>query len=544
MLTGERVVRITEPVEQIYMDVSSKLLINLAAHLKDGDLSDPARWEIQKLTELGTLTEESIDIIASSTGRKNDVIRDAIRKAVDISLEDTEKGLAAAAAKSVIQTPSTTLQTSHRVAEVVENHLALAVRDTNLVNTVMLDSTLNLYRQAITSIAAAGRAAQVEQLLTATSLTGVTGKLGAAQRVLNEAALSVTLAGSSQQKAVRNAIRQLANKGITGFVDRAGRQWSPEAYVTMDVRTTVHNAAIQAQRARSSEYGVSTFQISTHPGARPLCAPYQGWICSWDDSGGVVYDFYGREYAVHPISETSYGEAAGIFGINCGHFPNTFISGYSVPRYDELLPEDEAANAKRYEEFQTQRAIERKLRAAKTKALAYDAAGLRDDFGYMAMRIHDLSEGYEDFCELHGLTPRLYRTRVLGYNRSIAAKAAWAASQERLRVQMLATKALPSAAKIHLTPLRLSVQTLLFDAEHIDSRGHHVTEEQAKAWIHNALFSVSVWKGEYERFYSDSGAVYVNLKTGTIRTAYSSNEYDARTRQLIEVYKNAKVRNS
>ena len=50
--------------------------------------------------------------------------------------------------------------------------------------------------------------------------------------------------------------QQIHKEGITGFYDRIGRKWSPEAYVNMDIRTTVHNTAIEAVKIRQEDYGV------------------------------------------------------------------------------------------------------------------------------------------------------------------------------------------------------------------------------------------------------------------------------------------------
>ena len=60
-----------------------------------------------------------------------------------------------------------------------------------------------------------------------------------------------------------------------------------------------------------------------------MCAPYVGWICRWDGSSGIVHDLDGNAYQYVPITDTSYGEPAGIFGINYGHSPYTFVDGFS-----------------------------------------------------------------------------------------------------------------------------------------------------------------------------------------------------------------------
>ena len=84
---------------------------------------------------------------------------------------------------------------------------------------------------------------------------------------------------------------------------------------------------------------------------------------------------------------------------------------------------------------------------------------------------------------------------------------------------------------------------MAFDDNHINGeRDHKVTEKEAKNWIENALFSTTVWKGQFERFYSKDGAAYVNMDTQSIRTAFSSSDYDEKTKSLIEVFINANAR--
>ena len=93
---------------------------------------------------------------------------------------------------------------------------------------------------------------------------------------------------------------------------------------------------------------MTTFQIGPNKISRPLCAPYVGWICSWDGSSGIIHDLDGNAYSYVPITDTSYGEPAGIFGINCGHSPYTFVDGFSLPRYHEMTPEELEKNEEAY----------------------------------------------------------------------------------------------------------------------------------------------------------------------------------------------------
>ena len=357
MLTPNEVLILSEPVEQMYADCASQLLINIARHFTMDGLSTAQEWRIRRLAEMGQLTRECVRIIARTTGQSEETIRATLERAAGMSLADLED-LMERAVKAGKISGAGELFASSRVRSVLDAMTTNAQNSMNLVNTTMLRSTLDSYRAAITQVF----------------------NLEEAQAILNQAAGSVALSVEARRDAVRQAIKGLADKGITGYVDKAGRNWTPEAYVNMVVRTTVHNTSIEVEKERAADYDVNTFQISLKTPARPLCAPYIGWICSWDGTTGTFTDLYGREYTLHSIYETSYGEPAGIFGINCGHDPITVVDGFSIIRDEPLNPEQQEKNAEVYQETQTMRSLERDVRKLKTEALAYNAAEDKEAF--------------------------------------------------------------------------------------------------------------------------------------------------------------------
>lgn len=417
-LTPNDILRISEPVEQMYMDCTSQLLINLSKHFKSNTALSTRDYETQKLSELGELTNESIEIIAANTGRAPEEITKAVTEGMGLEIQETEKVCQGAAAKGTIQSATTSWQASERVKAVVDNLVEQATEDSNIVNTVMLNSTRERYVQAVQY--ATQEEARILATYGAMDVATLESKLQLTQGILNQATLSTAIGAEARTQAVRKAVEMVVAQGITGYIDAGGHKWSPEAYINMDIRTTVHNAAVQGQKARSADYDVQTFQISSHAGARPLCAPYQGKIYSWDGSTGVVTDLYGVQYHYEGIGNTSYGQPAGIFGINCGHRPVTFVDGYSRPRFEPT--QDEEENKRRYELSQKQRYMERQIRDEKTKALCYDAAGDTEAFRKSADRIKEKTANYKEFCKSNDLTQRNERTQVVGYNRSIAGK--------------------------------------------------------------------------------------------------------------------------
>ncbi|MGN0663694.1 MAG: phage minor head protein [Negativibacillus sp.] len=95
---------------------------------------------------------------------------------------------------------------------------------------------------------------------------------------------------------------------------------------------------------------------------------------------------------------------------------------------------------------------------------------------------------------------------------------------------------LPKEAVVNFPPKYINTEKMEFDGRHINKeRAHAVTEEQAREWIMDAKVSVTVWKGQYERYYACGGAVYVDLRQKLIRTAYPKGEFTEKLVELMEV---------
>ena len=402
-LTPNEILKLSEPVEQVYSNIVDALLINMGKHFNSGHTLSTEQWEIRKLAELGQLNKESIEIIASLTGQNKELITVALENAVYMATKDIEPELKKAVKKGAIQNAAAdNVIASQSIVQALNAYEQQAMNKLNLVNTTMLESTLAQYRKVIANT------------------VNIDRQMKAAQEVLNTAAGKVIAGTESRQQALRQALSQIHKEGVTGFYDRTGRKWSPEAYVNMDIRTTVHNTAIEAVKTRQEDYGVDIFRVSRHSGARPLCYPYQGRYFSWNNKSGTFTDGEGKRHRYSPISSTSYGKPAGLFGINCGHHPITMIPGVSIPR--DRPEQDKEENDKVYAESQEQRRLEREIRYSKQKAAMMEAAGDKEGFEKEAVKIREKQADYNAFCKKTGRTKRLDRTQVFEYNKSISGK--------------------------------------------------------------------------------------------------------------------------
>ena len=391
-LTPNDILEISEPIEAIYQRTVDELLINIAKHFEISGWERTRYWEIKKLSEMGALTKESAAIIAKNTQMVPAEIEKAFLQVSEKACLDIDPQLRAAAEKGILQDPKTTPSTSVLMRQQIQGYVDQAIDTTNMVNTTMLESTRQVYFKGVAQAVSEATRAEIMQTLEAGALEAVTNT-------------------ETRVRAIRKAMNAITAQGITGFYDKAGRKWSAEAYVSMVIRTTAHNAAISSVRTRQQEFGGGDiFQVSSHPAARPLCYPYQGKFFSWSSEGEFT-DGAGHTHIYNNINDSSYGEPAGLFGINCGHHPIPMIPNYSYPQDGPVMDEEE--NAKAYEESQRQRQYERNIREAKRDLEIAKATGDTDAIKAAEQKVAREQANMRGFIKETG-RPRRYDREAIG----------------------------------------------------------------------------------------------------------------------------------
>lgn len=390
MLTPAKIQAISDPIEEVYIHIVDELLVNIGKHLTSPTWTHTAAWEIQKLSEMGQLTQENAEIINKWIKQLPQEVRDAMEETRRLALEKIEKDMEKAVRLGKLPEPL-----ADSTVNVLNEYSQQAIDQLNLVNTVMLQSSVQQYQRGVQ--------------LTKEEYDKLMQQQEQTQIILNEAAGSVATGIETREKALRRAITRISDEGLTGFIDRAGHHWTPEAYVNMDIRTTVHNTAIQSVKNFMTDYNTQVFQVSSHAAARPGCYPYQGKFYSWDNSAGEIELGNGNRVRYEPLNVTTYGQPAGLFGINCGHYPIPIVPGVTIPHgADNIQPKEE--NDKAYAESQVQRSLERQIREAKRVVeMAGDKASPE-----MKQRVKDAQEQMRDFIAKTGRTRRYDREKIGG----------------------------------------------------------------------------------------------------------------------------------
>ena len=511
--------QLVEPVDGIYIDLEAQILQNIARHLQGWEQPiDTDRWLLQKLAEIGKLNQENIRLIAKMSGLSQTAAERMLNEATQDVIDNMEPGLRYMARRGLAE-ETVQADKSKNVKRVVHSFRKQAKDTLNMCNTVMLYKASEKYKSLVSNIAQE------------------------AWNILNSGAGGVVSGVESRQQAVRRCIRQLNDKGIPAFVDKRGREWTPEAYVNMAMRNTAKSTAEEVQDARIQDAGCHLIQIDSHSGARPKCAKDQGKIFDLNNGSGYTEDLHGKKIRYYPWNSSSYGEPDGILGINCRHHKWPFVPGVNVQRY--FPTEDMDANDKLYKQTQVQRALEREVRKQKRECMMLDAAGDQEGFEEASVKLKRTENKLKYYVkDTPGLHRRIDREQIVGFDKRLSAEAVAknkkVQKEVALKIRNDKIKEELTEAKIRgvprINPDKIDVSEFSFDAGHINAeREHSVSREEAERFIKEADISLTRWNGRFVNYYGPNGAVYVDTENNNIRTAFKKEQFDEQTLKIREV---------
>lgn len=207
----------------------------------------------------------------------------------------------------------------------------------------------------------------------------------------------------------------------------SGHKDTLEVAVLRCIRTGVAQSSGNMTIQQCKDMGWNHVLVSQHLGARvsdtdPI-ADHAGWQ-------GKVYCIDGKDAQFDNLLDaTGYPEnPLGLCGYNCRHSFAPFLPGVSQ---NHNKPIDTEANRRAYDLSQTQRAMERRIRAQKRKCTALHAAvkncedpaakaKLQEKYAQSAKRLQEQNAAYTKFCADNDLKPYHERLAVAGWDRSAA----------------------------------------------------------------------------------------------------------------------------
>jgi len=219
---------------------------------------------------------------------------------------------------------------------------------------------------------------------------GLTRGINATYRdTIENAVYGMTTGNLTRGDAIAVAVDDMARKGLPGFVDRAGRQWRPETYADMALRTTYARASTQGKLSRLEERGRNLVIISDSPEECPTCRPWEGKILAIKGAPSAP-----------AVATVDAARSAGLWHPRCTHSANAYVEGLTVPKPSVASPED-------YRLSQQQRGLERRVREARRRVVAAEATGDKKNILVARKRLGAQQEALGGFLEQTKRIPRV-----------------------------------------------------------------------------------------------------------------------------------------
>lgn len=180
------------------------------------------------------------------------------------------------------------------------------------------------------------------------------------RQVIAEASPLQLVGALTRREAAQRALNRFADAGVTGFVDRTGRQWSMTSYTEMATRTAARRAQWAGHADQLQAHGQDLVQVSDHSQECELCRPWEGKILSL--SGAPRLD------GVKWTATLAEAQAAGLGHPGCRHTFGIYLPGITQPLTNTADPQGDA-------DRQHLRYLERGVRQWKAReAVALDPA--------------------------------------------------------------------------------------------------------------------------------------------------------------------------
>jgi hypothetical protein len=389
MLKPEYLMQAADPVVEIYSQVELDILADIARRIvKTGYFTDTAQWQLRKAKEFGYLQGDVNGILSKATG---------------LSRKEVQKLMTAAGIKSLASDDAIYKAAGLSPAAIAESPALTAM----------------LLQGTDTTMALIG------------NYTKTTAKVStvAFNSILDRAFIQITSGAFDQTTAIKRAIRELATSGIEKIAYPSGATSSIETAVRRAVTTGVNQSVSKLQLLRAEEMGCELVETSSHAGARPSHAEWQGKVFCIKGHHKRYGDFY---------RETGYGTGEGLCGWNCYHSFYPYFEGLSTPSFSRDPSRDAGrTNGDDYELQQKQRYYERKIREAKKECSTIDAAmnsatndelkkELYGDFQKASVKLKQREARLSEFIDETGRTRLRDREWTGAWNRSTSSKAVWA----------------------------------------------------------------------------------------------------------------------
>ena len=328
MLSPEYLQDISKEMEDYFYDLETEILKDIAERIRlnDNAMTSTANFQLQQLQLLGATNDQ-------------------ITKRLSVALNTSKK----------------------EVEKIISNSVYASIENDNLILKEAYEKGLigefAFEKEKFKEIILEGIIASTEDLTNICNTTAITAQ-AKFTNALNNVYLQVSSGAFTMDQAVDNVITKLAKEGLGTITYKSGAKRQLDTAVRIAIRSSVNKSALKAQEQNLNDFGCNLVEVTSHRGARPDHALWQGKI-------------YWRLHKYKNYSNfeeaTRYGHGDGLGGWNCRHSFYPFFEGISEKTFEHYRLKE---NNELYELQQLQRYNERKIREWDRRKQVMEAAGL------------------------------------------------------------------------------------------------------------------------------------------------------------------------
>lgn len=381
MQNGPDFDKLIDPFMEIYQNIEHDLLVKVASHFKlyeEIGFKNSMEWYIKKIEELGGLNQEAVNIISKYSKISKSKIISMLKDAglSTINLSDIDK---------------------------LNEIRKYKIDKLQLINSQSFNNVIqNSYKE-------------LNDIFKLINTNAIEGTKEAYMSVLNQAYTEVSSGSFDYNTSIRKAINKMVDNGIKVATykqkDGSTRNYSVESSVRRDVLTAVVQCTNRSSDNFIKELDAEYVEVSQHLGAR-ITDSYDYTNHSWWQ--GKIYKLDGSTDEYPNYQDTcNEGDIQGIGGVNCRHIKWAFFPGISVPKAIHISQEE---NDKLYEQRQTQRAYERKIRLYKNKIDSFKEIGDFESVDKYKKKLKTINQVYSDYCETNDLKRNYAREQGISLN--------------------------------------------------------------------------------------------------------------------------------
>lgn len=377
MQNGPDFDKLITPFVEIYQNIEHDLLVKIASHFKlyeEIGFKNSMEWYIKKIEELGGLNQEAVNIISKYSKIPKSKIIKMLKEAglSTVDLNDIDK---------------------------LNEIRSYKIDKNKLINSESFNNVIqNSYKE-------------LDQIFKLINTKAIEGSKEAYMDVLNQAYTEVSSGAFDYNTSIRKAINKMVDNGIKAVQykqqDGTIRKYGIESVIRRDVLTAVVQSTNRASNTFINDLNAEYVEVSQHLGARVTNTYDYKDHSYWQ---GKVYKLDGSTDEYPNFQETcKEGDIQGIGGVNCRHIKWAFFPGISVPKAVNISKEE---NDKLYEQKQTQRAYERKIRLYQNKIDSFKEIGDVDNVEKYKNKLKDIDNEYNNYCDANNLKRNYAREQI------------------------------------------------------------------------------------------------------------------------------------